>query len=139
MGLGPVNRFRGEMRTQPMDNEHKRNKTNRLQPHSSNRFWSQNLISTQLEEGSNCYPVAKTSDCVRQLPQNSVVLNYFFETHDRLPREERLSEQEGKYFVLSPQCCSCCNHRAGSVLLGFCPRQGSAASAHGREKKSSVS
>lgn len=139
MGLGPANRFRRKMRTQPMDYEHKHNKTNRLQTLSSNRFLSQALISTRLGTESNCYPVAKTSDCVRQLPQNFVGLNHFFETHERLSREERLSEQEGKCFVLSPQCCSCWNHRIGSVLLGFCPGQGSDASAHGREKKSSVS
>src|SRR3989338_1110618 len=66
------------MRTQPIDNEHKYNTTNRLQPLSSNRFLSQNLISTQLGKGSNCYPVANTSDCVRQLPQNSVGLNFLY-------------------------------------------------------------
>ena len=89
------------MRTQPIDNEHKYNTTNRLQPLSRNRFLSKNLISTQLGKGSNCYPVANTSDCVRQLPQNSVGLNFFFETHDRLSREGRLSEQEGKCLLLA--------------------------------------
>ena len=93
------------MRTQPMDNENKYNRTSRLQPLSNSRFLGQNLISTQLGKGSDGYPVGNTSDCVRQLPQNSVGLNFFFETHDRLSGEGRPSEQEGKCLALSPQCC----------------------------------